>query len=82
MTYAEAMDKAARDYLTEVLQSVRGNMEKAAAIADYDRAHFYVLCRRNGIDYTAFRDQPDQLDLCSVAGHIGSTNATRLSAPV
>ncbi len=55
MTYKEAMDKAAKDYLEELLKSVRGNMEKAALIANYDRAHFYVLVRRHGINWQSMR---------------------------
>lgn len=63
MTYREAMKKAAKDYLTDLLQSVNGNIMKAALIAHYDRAHFYVLCRRNGVDWRAIRKPSDVISV-------------------
>lgn len=69
MTYQQAMDKAAKDYLTDLLQSVNGNMEKAARIAHYDRAHFYVLVRRHDINWRAFRPVPGDLHAAATTQH-------------
>jgi two-component system, NtrC family, response regulator GlrR len=55
VTFHEARRNFERQYLTELLKSVRGNMMKAALIADYDRPHFYALVRRNGIDHREFK---------------------------
>ncbi len=51
MTYRQAMDKAAKDYLTQLMRSVGGNICQAALRAEYDRAHFYKLLKRHGLNY-------------------------------
>lgn len=57
MTYQEAMDKAAREYLSDLMEIVSGNICRAAQIAGYDRAHLYKLLRRHGLQYWDFRPQ-------------------------
>lgn len=58
MTYREAMDKAAKDYLSEVMTSVGGKILQAARIAGCDRAYFYTLLKRHGLNYWDFRPNP------------------------
>jgi hypothetical protein len=58
VTYQEAMDKAAREYLIELMRAVSGNICQAASIAGYDRPHFYKLLNRHGLNYWDFRPRP------------------------
>lgn len=58
MTYHEAMDKAAREYLSDLMEILDGNIWLAARIAGYDRPHFYKLLNRHGLNYWDFRPRP------------------------
>lgn len=55
MTLDEALEAAAREYLTKLLTETRGKMTLAAEIAGRDRAHFYRVLRDHGIDPDYFR---------------------------
>lgn len=49
MTYKQAMHKASRDYLREVLRAADGRKDVAAKLAGCNRTHFYALVARHGV---------------------------------
>lgn len=55
MSFAEAMDKAATQYLQEVLAQSDGNMTAAAKIARLHRRQLYRLCERFKVTYVRGR---------------------------
>jgi two-component system response regulator GlrR len=55
-TYDEARDKFARDYLTNTLQTTKGNITKSARLAKRNRTDFYKLLAR-------FRIRPEDFQI-------------------
>jgi two-component system response regulator GlrR len=52
----EARDKFEKSYLVQVLTTAKGNVSRASELAQKDRAEFYRLLRKHGIDPTAFKN--------------------------
>ncbi|MDB6083992.1 MAG: response regulator GlrR, partial [Gammaproteobacteria bacterium] len=55
-SYDEARDKFSRDYLTNSLQSTRGNISKSARLAKRNRTDFYKLLARYRIRAEEFKE--------------------------
>jgi two-component system response regulator GlrR len=55
-TYDEARDKFSRDYLTNNLQTTKGNISKSARLAKRNRTDFYKLLARYRIRPEDFKD--------------------------
>ena len=49
LTYKEAMDAHAREYLTRVLKATGGERQRAAEMAGLNRTHLQALIKRFGI---------------------------------
>ncbi|MBP8644826.1 MAG: sigma-54-dependent Fis family transcriptional regulator [Syntrophobacteraceae bacterium] len=58
----EAREEFERAYLTRLLDSTRGNVSRAAAVAGRYRAEFYKLLRKHGVDPSVFKDPSPSKD--------------------
>jgi two-component system response regulator GlrR len=56
-TLREARERFERNYLIQVLSSVKGHVSKAANLAGKDRAEFYRLLRRHAIVPSTFKGE-------------------------
>ena len=54
-SFAEARDEFIRNYLTQILQITRGNVTRAAKLAQRNRTDFYKLLNRHGLEPEAFK---------------------------
>lgn len=51
----QARDEFTKRYLEDLLRITMGNVSKAAKLADYDRAGFYDLFQKYGLDFKNYR---------------------------
>ncbi len=54
-TFNEARDEFMREYLTQLLQTTRGNVTQAAKLAGRNRTDFYKLLNRHGVQPEEFK---------------------------
>ncbi len=52
----EARDKFEKSYLVQVLTTARGNISRASELAQKDRAEFYRLLRKHGLESATFKN--------------------------
>ncbi|HEX6928487.1 MAG TPA: sigma 54-interacting transcriptional regulator [Gammaproteobacteria bacterium] len=55
---ADARDNFTRQYLSQILRLTRGNVSRAARLADRNRTDFYKLLKRFHLDPSQFKDRP------------------------
>ncbi len=57
--FKEAKRQFEKQYISQLLRASRGNISRAARLAQKDRKDFYDVMRRNGIDPRAFRGKDE-----------------------
>lgn len=61
--YKKAKENFDREYITHVLEFTRGNIKKAAELADKHRTDLYDMIRKYDIDVDSFRDKGEEHEL-------------------